>query len=223
MRRQPQGGAVVQDRAVHLAPAPVQQGRDSPAHDRLGGGRLRAPEGDEGRAGGLVADLGAVDQGQRPGAHAPHGHRVARPDREHHGARQARRQLHLGAVGEDQPVDLASGGERVLLHRPFRLRQGAGIPDRVVLRRGRTGGEEQGREAGRPEAERGCACRHGCRSFAPADGRLDRDIPISVPDGKSLKDLDETRCATAQASGIPTPSVGFSDASRPRPCRSILA
>ena len=168
-------GAILQQHAANLATRGVQQRLDD-----TGGLHLRAIPtpglaAADNQAAGVVGDRDGVDHRNRARLEAAYGHAVAWLHAEHQRAGQARRHLYLGAVSEDQPIDLTARGEGVLRHLALELRQlrgvegGRGDPHRRPhLRDSKAGGASQnrGREQNRSKQRLGVTC-HGEAPWLP--------------------------------------------------------
>ena len=90
---------------------------------------VRGPVVHHGNAGGRIRHQGRIDQRQRPRLQSTDRDGVARPNREDDLAGQMWRQRHLGAVVQDEPVDIPRGVKGVLFDDPLGFRQfGARVP-----------------------------------------------------------------------------------------------
>ena len=155
--RKAKDGAILEQGSVHFASL-AMQGRGNPAAEGLlVAGPVRGTVVDYALAGRDISDGRCIDQRNGACAQPTDRDRVARPDRKHDLSGEMRRELHFRAVGQDQAVDVASRGERVLSDRPSRFGKLRGIPHRARdlgsgggTRSDRRRGEKRAYEHARP-------------------------------------------------------------------------
>jgi hypothetical protein len=149
--RQTDNGTVFEQHAVQVAAWAVQLRLDmtSRLQGLSGIARFGWPGVDNRKMRGIIGDRYRLDECDLPSLQAPYGDLVAGLDREHQLRAEMRRQVNLGAIIEDYPVDLTARGQAVLSDFALDRRELIRVIDRHTLSEGRglhPGGQQSGRE-----------------------------------------------------------------------------